>query len=66
MSEVEYALYERMLPIVEAAPETALNLLETMLADDQPSSHANAGEEIRTKMAMPLLPPNLAWRFVVA
>ena len=40
MSEVEYALYERMLPIVEAAPETALNLLETMLADDQPESAA--------------------------
>ena len=40
MSEVEYALYERMLPIVETAPETALTLLETMLADDKPESAA--------------------------
>ena len=40
MNEVEHALYQRMIPIVEATPQLALELLETMLADDQPESAA--------------------------
>jgi tetratricopeptide (TPR) repeat protein len=40
MSEVEYALYERMIPIVEADPGLALTLLETMLDDGQTESAA--------------------------
>jgi tetratricopeptide (TPR) repeat protein len=40
MTEVEYALYERMIPIVERTPELALRLLQTMLADGKASSAA--------------------------
>lgn len=40
MTEVEHALYTRMIPIVEQSPELALELLETMLADDKPESAA--------------------------
>lgn len=40
MNEVEYALYTRMIPIVESTPELALELLETMLSDDKPESAA--------------------------
>jgi tetratricopeptide (TPR) repeat protein len=40
MTASEYALYERIVPMVETRPEFAIRILETMLADDEPESAA--------------------------
>ena len=40
MTEDEYVLYERVIPMVFSQPDFALTMLETMLADDQPESPA--------------------------
>lgn len=40
MTESEYALYERVVPMISQQPDFAFKLLETMLADDQPESPA--------------------------
>ena len=40
MTEDEYVLYERVIPMVFSQPDFALTMLETMLSDDQPESPA--------------------------
>ena len=40
MTEEEYVLYERVIPMVFSQPEFALTMLETMLADEEPESPA--------------------------
>lgn len=40
MTETEYALYERVIPMAQTQPDFALQLLETMVADDEPESAA--------------------------
>ncbi len=40
MTDAEYALYQKVVPLVLKRPEFALTLLETMLLDDEPESPA--------------------------